>query len=294
MEILKLFEDSLAYPMKDWNKLLKFGALILIMSIVSILGPIGFILSHLNVDIMVSGVNSILAVLSILSTAIILIIFGSIISGYNLNITKNTINNVDSKIPELNLAKNFIDGIKVVVLYIIYFIVPIIMALIIAYGTGLFHYMYQLGIILLTQGAIDLTYYPLLHGLDFSFRLVVAIAPIFFIVFGLLFLIGKAILAETGSLLEASNIVNIFKKIDEIGWGDYIAWLIMAMVILMVIFIFTSFVTIIPLIGIIIAILVLIPYVNMFGARAIGLIYNESKISSSNNESKISSSNNGD
>ena len=283
MEITKLFEDSLAYPTKDWNKLLKFGALIVIMIIVSILGSFGFALSHLNVDMLMSGVNITLAILSILSTVIVLVIFGLIISGYNLNIIKNTINNVES-VPELNLAKNFVDGFKVVILGIVYSIIPIIMTLIVTYATGLFNYIYQLWALLVTHGSIDLAYYPLVYGVDFSFRAIAFVAVIFFIVFGLLFLIAKAILAETGSIAEAVNIVNVFKKIDEIGWGDYIVWLILYMVILIVIFIVTSFIMIIPLIGIIIAILILIPYMNMFEARTLGLIYNESKIGSSNHE----------
>jgi len=251
MELTKLFEDSLSYPTKDWNKVLKYGVIIFIMAIVSILGLAGIILSGLSAGIFLSPVNIVLASLSILITTIVLIFITLIISGYNLSIIKNTINNVNSEIPDLELAKNFVDGLKVTVLYIVYSIIPIIIGLII---------------------------------ICLSFGLLTIVSLIICLAFATLFLIAKAILAETGSLAEALNIVNVYKKIDEIEWGDYLIWLILAMIILMVISIVISFIMFIPLIGIIAIILIIIPYVNMFGSRALGLIYNESKTSSSNHE----------
>ena len=244
MEITKLFEDSLTYPTKDWNKVLKFGVLVFIMGIISILGSTGIILSSLNVGIFLSPINIVAASLSILITAIVLIFITLIISGYNLSVIKNTVNNIDSEIPDFDFAKNFVDGIKVAILWIVYSIIPTIIGLILAF---------------------------------ISFGLLSILSLIFWIVFGALFLIAMAILAETGSLAEALNIVNVYKKIEEIKWGDYIVWLLLGMVILMIISIVISFIMFIPLIGIIATILIFIPYANMFGARAIGLIYNESK-----------------
>jgi len=270
MEIVELFKDSLAYPTKDWNKLLIFGAIIVILSIVDILVKLGILVVQQQ-----PGVISILSIISfILAVALILIV-----SGYTLSITRKSINNVNGDVPALDLVKNIVDGIKVLILNIVYYIIPVIITFILALATNAFSYLYQMFSYIITYGSNASSAMPqeLLVNAGFSFLIVFLVGGIFFLVFTLLFLVAKAVLAETESLAAAINIVDVFKKIGEISWGNYIIWLILVVIILFVISLIGGFVALIPFAGAIIALLVVEPYVGMFFARALGLIYNESK-----------------
>lgn len=270
MDIAELFKDSLTYPTKDWNKLLIFGVLIVILSIVDILRTFGIVPIQQQ-----PGGISILAVISvILAVALILIVFG-----YTLSITRKTINNVDGDVPALDLVKNVIDGIKVLILNIVYYIIPVIITFIVALATGALSYIYQMIPYYMMYGSAASSAMPqeLVTSASISFLLVFLVGGILFLIFGLLLLVAKAVLAETESLAKAINMVDVFKKIGEISWGNYIIWLILMLILLFVIGFFTGIISIIPFIGIIIALLIIKPYVDMFFARALGLIYNESK-----------------
>lgn len=264
MDVIELFKDSLVYPTKDFNKLLMFGVLFIVMGILTIFEAFGIALSqYIGADI--------LAVISwILRILITLIVFG-----YTLNITGKTINNVEGDIPELNLVKNFIDGVKVLILDIVYFIIPFIVVLIIAFATGVFGNFYNL----MTYTASGAASIPqaLIASLGVSFLTIIIVGGIFFIIFALLFTIARAVLAETESLTAAIDMVAVFKKIGEIGWGNYILWIIIFIIVSIVLALITAIVTAIPFIGIIIALLVINSFVEMFSARAVGLLYNESK-----------------
>lgn len=266
MDIIELFKDSLIYPTKEWDKLLIFGVLLIIMSIFSILEIFGIRLSSY-----IGG-----SVLTIIS-AILAIIISLIIYGYTLSITRKTINNVEGDVPAFDWLNNIVDGLKIVVLRIVYYIIPVIITLIVAYVSGAFNYMYQLITYYLTYGSLNSASQALLSAAGVSFFTVFIVAAILFIIFSLLFLAAVAVLAETESIGAAVNMVEVFKKIGEIKWGNYIIWAILYAIILIIIGAVISFISIIPIIGIIIAILILRPYADMFAARSLGLIYNESK-----------------
>lgn len=266
MDIVGLFKDSLIYPTKEWDKLLIFGVLFIIMSIFGILELFGLSLRNYI------GA-SVVSIISLILTIIITLI----IWGYTLSITRKSINNVDGNVPEFVWVKNIIDGLKVLVLRIVYYIIPVIITVIVAYVTGAFRYMYQLLMYYFTYGSIDSASQALLSSATTSLIIVSIVAVILFTVFTLLFLAAIAVLAETESIGAAVNMVDVFKKIGEINWGNYIIWAILYAIILLIISVVINFIAIIPLIGVIIALLIFRPYADMFAARALGLIYNESK-----------------
>ncbi|OQD59603.1 hypothetical protein MBBAR_2c00510 [Methanobrevibacter arboriphilus JCM 13429 = DSM 1125] len=266
MEIIELFKDSLTYPTKDWNKLLIFGVLFIIAGIFGLLQALGIAL----------GQYIAANILEIIS-AIIFIIVGLIIYGYTLSIVRTTVKDTDDPLPDFDWGKNFIDGIKLAILHIVYYIIPVIITLIVAYATGAFNYFYQLAILSASTGSIQTAPESLVASAGLSFLTVFIIAAILFIIFGLLLLIAKAVLAETESLGAAANFSNVFKKIGKIGWGTYIIWLILFAIILIVIGIITTLINAIPFIGAIIVLLIVKSYTEIFSARTLGLIYNESK-----------------
>jgi len=265
MEIVELFKDSLSYPTKQWDKLIILGVLFLIMGIFAILKAFGLILSqYVAADIL------------LIISFIISFIISLIIYGYTLSIVRKTVNN-EGDLPEFNWGKNFVDGVKVLVLYIVYYIIPAIITLIVIYATGAFNYLYQLFAIYSLNGSLNTVPESLLTSAGVSFLTVFLIAAILFIIFSLLFLVAKAVLADTESLGAAVNMGDVFKKIGEISWGNYILWAILYAIIIIILSFIFNFISAIPIIGIIIAFLIISPYIEIFAARALGLVYNESK-----------------
>jgi hypothetical protein len=195
-----------------------------------------------------------------------------------LSITRETIGNIDD-IPAFDFLNNIIDGVKVLILYIVYYIIPVIVTVILGLATGAFNYIYQMIPYYIMYGSAAASAMPqeLLASVGISFLLIFLIGGILFLIFSLLLFVAKAVLAETKSLVAAINMLEVFKKIGEIGWGNYIIWLIIWILILVVISFIAGIIGIIPFVGVIIVSLAFKPYMEMFSARALGLIYNESE-----------------
>ncbi|MEA4956321.1 hypothetical protein SDC9_03711 [bioreactor metagenome] len=265
MEIVELFKDSLTYPTKQWDKLLILGVLFLIMGVFAILQAFGIVLNqYIAADIL--GIISF-----ILAVIITLIIYG-----YTLSIVRKTVNKGDD-LPEFDWGRNFVDGVKVLILSIVYYIIPVIITLIVIYATGAFQHLYQLIAFYAVSGSLAAAPESLLSAAGASFLTVFIVAAILFIIFGLLFLAAKAVLADTESLGSAVNMVDVFKKIGEISWGNYILWAILYAIIIFILSFVVNLISAIPVIGLIIAFLIIRPYIEIFAARALGLVYNESK-----------------
>lgn len=66
---------------------------------------------------------------------------------------------------------------------------------------------------------------------------------------------------------------EIFGLISQIGWVDLIIWYIVLILIGVVVGVLTGILGIIPLIGWIISILVVYPYINIFYARSVAWLY---------------------
>jgi len=175
---------------------------------------------------------------------LLLIVFGMIpildfiVVGYGYKIIRSGKN----ELPELNNYFDlFISGLKIVVVAIIYFIIPI-------------------SIIFATLGL----------GLSFI------LAPIMFIAISLLFLM--AIVAAIGivhmivneNLTKAFALGEIMEIISRIGWSKYILWLL----VIFAISLFLSAIQSIPYVGWLI-VGILSPFYTVFIARASYLIYME-------------------
>ncbi|RBQ22390.1 hypothetical protein ALNOE001_21370 [Candidatus Methanobinarius endosymbioticus] len=266
MEIVELFKDALTYPIKEWNKLLLFGVLFVVMSIFSILQVFGLALTNY-------AAVGIVGIISFVVT----FVFTMLIFGYILSIIRKTINNVSGDVPKIDLATNFVDGLKVLVLYIVYYIIPVVITLIVAYATGAFNYLYQFMMIVANTGSVNAVPQALMANAGANLLIVAVIAMILYIIFTLLLWIATVVLAETDSLGAAVHMGNVFKKIGEISWVNYIIWAIILAIITFIIGFVSDLILYIPFLGFILSLLIISPFLEMFKTRALGLIYNESK-----------------
>ncbi|MDR0900139.1 MAG: DUF4013 domain-containing protein, partial [Methanobrevibacter sp.] len=141
-----------------------------------------------------------------------------------------------------------------------------------------FAYFYQVFTTAAATGSLSSLSNSLLVAAGTSFLEVAIVGTVLYVIFSILLLVARAKLAETGSLGEAINIVDVFNKIGEIGWGNFIRWLIIyAIIVCLISIVFAAVFTLVPIIGIILAMLVISPFADIFASRALGLIYNEAK-----------------
>ncbi|MCL2116253.1 MAG: DUF4013 domain-containing protein [Methanobrevibacter sp.] len=186
---------------------------------------------------------------------ILLLLLQIIYAGYGINIIKKTIA-LEEGLPEFDWVGMIIDGIKVFILAILYFIIPAILSGILSFlGTGF------------SFAAVNNPSAFLVANL-----LLFLIIGILYIIFGLLFIIALGRFAETDSLGAAINVMDVFDKIGQIGWVNFIIWIIVLLIINLVLCFVASILS-----ALIIGVIIVAPYFLMYYSRAIGLLYNESK-----------------
>ena len=120
MNLREIITDAIKYPISDTRKFLIFCILIILMSLSTILPSYGF--------------NN--STLSIILTLVTLIV-SFIVLGYTIDVIKRGTEG-DNTLPDFDYVKQFIIGIKALILDIIYFIIPAVIAIIVASASGLF------------------------------------------------------------------------------------------------------------------------------------------------------------
>ncbi|MCP1716179.1 hypothetical protein J2T58_002055 [Methanocalculus alkaliphilus] len=183
-------------------------------------------------------------ILLIVSTIIFPLLYGYIVRVYR----------AEGPAPELeDWGGLFIDGIKLLIINIIYVIPVFIVALIFGVGAAL------------TGMAMGTPNAAMAGGAMIGLLAVMIV----FIIIGLIMPFGWIRFARTGSIGEAFNFSAIFGHIGKIGWVEYIiALLILAVVITVVQFVLG----IIPVLGLFL-LFILAPAFAIFSARYLTIIY---------------------
>ena len=264
--LIDLFKEALFYPTKDYKALLIFGLIFIIADLQSI-----FRSWHINVN------PSMIAICGFIT-----FIFYFVIQGYLLSALRETINSSD-EIPSLSILSNFMDGLQLLVVKIVYYILPTIFVLFVGWASGTFSSLMKI-VRLVGRDVVNTTvnatamahsvpheyYVALFNGL----MITGAVAFILYILFELLTEIAKCRLAKYNEMGEALKIKEVFADIKTIGVGRFIVWYL-ALVIITLLFAFIiRFVSAIPYVGILIAFLIGTPFIALFGARALGNLYN--------------------
>ena len=229
-----ILSKSISYPFSDLTKFLIVGLI--------------FVIS--DMDGIFYGLfesNSFMAIIGI----IIAIVFSVILSGYSIDVIKRGIDN-SNEIPDFDFANNFVEGIKVLIIGLVYFIIPIIITL----------------VLLFMFGAIG-------AGLDKMAGSLGIWAVIIFIIFGIFAIIAEARFAISRSIGDALSIGEVFADVKRIGILNIILFLIVVSILLIVLALILSVVAIIPVIGIVIVDLILGGFSMLFVNYGIGLLYSE-------------------
>ena len=190
-----------------------------------------------------------------------------IMYGYTVKIMRG----VQPAYEEESFFTLFIDGIKLLVINIVYMIIPLI-ACAATIGYAVF------GIIIAGKNFSLETLLSMAGGLITGLVLTIILA----IIFTLLNVIASVRFARTGSIGEAFAIGEIITTIRKIGWVNYIFSLIVLFIVVAVIIIVLTCIemalNMIPLIGIILGCVISLftgPYLSILTSRFYSLLYDE-------------------
>ena len=181
--------------------------------------------------------------------------------GYYIRIIKSTFAGID-EVPDFDeLGELFIDGIKVLIVSIVYMIVPLIIYFV-ALLPLMFYNPYSATSSLMSGFTIVILLIDIIVSILFALVLYPAI-------------VNMALYdGEIGAAFRFSEVLNLIKAV---GWGDYIIWIIAIIITSAIVGIILGIIGAILLI-ILIGFLIIVAagaYLTMFQARSIGLLFSE-------------------
>ena len=235
MSLGEILSDAIRYPFSDITKFLIVGILALLAGITSVLYPTG-------------SDGSVIFIL----LAIISLVFAFIISGYGVAVIRNTIKNSD-EIPGIDPVANIIDGIKVAIIGIVYYIIPLILVVIISFVLGL-----------IGAGLNQVSAVVIIASI---------IGIILFVLFSIFEIVAVARFADKGELGAALSIGEVIEDAKRVGILNIILFTIVAVILILILSLIAGVLALIPIIGIIVGVIILGGFMILFYNRGIGLLY---------------------
>ena len=202
MNLREIIMDAIKYPISDTRKFLIFCALIILMSLSTVLPSYGL-------------KDGTLAIILSLVTFIVLFV----VLGYSMEIIKGGIEG-DETLPDFDYVKQFVIGIKAMILEIIYFIIPAVFVIIVASATGLFSSFTDIvyvGIDSMANGTTNVTTImaavpkSTMNTFTNALSVTVTVAIILFIIFSLISFTGLVRFAKFQSGTEGLRFIEILK-----------------------------------------------------------------------------------
>ena len=264
MNLREIIIDAIKYPISDTRKFLIFCALIILMSLSTILPSYG-----LN-----NGTLSI-----ILSLVTLIVSF--IVLGYSADVIKGGTEGSNT-LPDFDYVKQFVMGIKAMILEIIYFIIPAVIVILVASSSGLFTSFTEIiykSIEAMGNDANNMTMImaaipkSTMNTFTNSLTITLIVAIILFIIFSLMSFTGIVRFAKSGSGTEGLRFRKIIQDMSNIGFVKIIVTLIVIYIIAFALIIVSTLIGLIPYIGVFISIFIGVPFILLFVNRAIGLLY---------------------
>lgn len=254
MNINDIINDALHYPLSDYKNFLVLGLPNLILSIVFfvlIIQAVGLdSISNLPPESIISSPIFTRFIYTIMLFIIVSFIGVIIIEGIQISVIRETIRGNDV-LPKLKVVDNFVDGLKCLVLSIIYFMVITLIYIVLSF--------------------ISITLFKDYAGFVIIILTVLLIITMIFLSF--IFITALCRLAETNSLGEALNIRNVYEISKNIGFRKIFAVMVFSILLSFVISIIGSVLGYIPIIGFFISSYVLYTFLLLASSRSYGLMY---------------------
>lgn len=233
----EIFSDAIRYPFSDVAKFVLLGILALIAGISSIL-------TNYTVE------GSIMAISGVVSFIACLILYGYGISVIRAGIEKS------SDVPSIGFLDNLIDGIKYIIINIVYFIIPIVIVIVMAFLSNIGYIVSDV----------------VVSGLAI---IVIIVGIILFVLFGIMGEVAVARFASTAEFSDAFAIKAVFGDIKRIGILKIFGFIIVQFIIILVVAAVLVAVGLIPYVGWVISSFVGGAYLSLFANRSLGLLYGD-------------------
>lgn len=172
-----------------------------------------------------------------------------LILGYQLRTIRTSIMG-ENEPPEFNeWTKLFLDGLRLFITSLVYGIIPTIVLVV--------------GFIMLLVGSSGIGVIILLLG------------AVLFIIVGIISVMAISNMAYYDEIGAAFRFGEIRERIESIGWLRYILMLILLGIFYIILAVVAALVTMIPFAGLVLASLIIYPFMYLFMYRAYGLIFRE-------------------
>lgn len=262
MDVYDIVKDAFTYPFNNHKGWLLIGVLYLINTIFT--------------DYLGFGGDAFLFIYSLISIVLSIVLIGMAIS-----IMKATLNK-SNEIPGIDFKTNFIDGIKNIIITIIYEAIPFLVTAIIAIPLGFYSKMatvFEMYNNMPDATSLDFLIQSLPDSLRTSvttdISILLLIFLILFLIAMLFLLIAQVRLAETGSIYESFKIGNLYRKISSIGWGKYIIFYLITALILIILTLIGGILSSVGMVGKLISMFIIVSYMMICTSRGFALIYME-------------------
>lgn len=232
-----ILSKSLSYPFSDLTKFLMVGLGLVIVDFDAILSEI-FGQDHFMVFI----------------AFIIAVLFSFVVAGYSVSVTKKAMDN-SNEIPGFDCKNNFVDGVKLFVVELVCFIIPVIITF----------------VLLFMFGAIGLP----LDKIAGALGIWAIVAVILFIIFGIFAVVARARYAISHSIADALSIGKVFDDVKRIGILKISLFIIITYILMLVLALILGVITFIPVFGTLIVDILLGGFIFLFLSYGIGLLYSE-------------------
>lgn len=278
MAIKEIVTDSLKYPLSDWKKILILGIIIFVISTARSSAYLGV------TNVVAMGILLILA-----------FIIGFLVDGYLFRILKSSLDDL-TELPKFdNWIEMFQEGVRVFLVGVVYFlpIILFLMYLMVVFPENLIFSGLELNSLVINtlHSQIDVfilnsvfvlgLFLPTMSEISYVIVILEIIYPI---IVTPLFLMALTNMANyDDGLISAFRFREILDEIKCIGWMNLITWYVVVGIIYFILFftvpalIYTfSFQFNMELVNNIVGMffsLVLYPYLYIFFARAVALIY---------------------
>ena len=264
MNLREIIIDAIKYPISDTRKFLIFCALIILMSLSTVLPSYGVKNDTLS-----------------LILSIVTLIVAFVVLGYSMDVIKGGTEHADT-LPDFDYVKQFVLGIKSLILNLIYFIIPAVLVIIVASATGLFSSFTEIVYISIDAIANETTNASMIiaaipkstmNTFTNALSITLILGIILFILFSFLSFTAQVRFAKTGSGTEGLRFREILRDISKVGLLKMIVTFIVIYIIALALVFVIGLIGLIPYIGVFISIFIGVPYVVLYIYRAIGLLY---------------------
>jgi hypothetical protein len=241
MDLDAIVNDALKYPYQTLERVLVLGAVPLGAMIIALVILLALAFTGSEAALAAGGMVGFM----------LLFLSGFFVAGYYLRVMQSTLKGEEG-LPDFSRpGELLLNGLKLLLVQVVYLLIPLLILVLCAW--------------LIYSAPVQF----ILLAIMLSGILVLFIM----LLFGLFLALATAHLAATGSIREALRFGMIQEMISTIGWGDYLLWYLLMLVLIMVAVVLMAFLSIIPLLGTFIGWILIQPYLVILVARSVALAY---------------------